>query len=195
MRHAGKIPAILYGHGKENVSLAVVQEDVAAALRHGAKVVDLAGGVNEPALIREVQWDTYGVDVLHVDFARVEAGETVDTTLPLVLHGEAPGTHEGGMVELIIHEIHIRCPVDAIPDKLELNVKTLHVGHALYARDIILPPGAEVAGDPDVMVTHCVAHGKVLDEEEEEEVEKKESAEPEVIGRKAEEGEETTKSS
>src|SRR5690606_21134209 len=90
LRRNGHIPAVLYGHGEASVSLAVKRDEVAAALRHSGKVVDLRGEVTESALIREVQWDAFGIEVLHVDLVRVSAGETVDVTISLQLRGEAP---------------------------------------------------------------------------------------------------------
>src|SRR5690606_3229784 len=67
IRRAGQIPAVLYGHGEATVSLAIKRDEVAAALRHSGKVVDLKGDITDSALIRAVQWDPFGIEVLHVD--------------------------------------------------------------------------------------------------------------------------------
>jgi large subunit ribosomal protein L25 len=64
LRRAGSIPAVLYGHGEANKNLAVVADEMAAVVRHGGRVVDLAGAVQEKAFIRALQWDTYGTHVL-----------------------------------------------------------------------------------------------------------------------------------
>jgi len=73
----GQTPAVLYGHGEANVCLSVPSEALAAALRHGSRMVGLTGAVTESAFIRELQWDTYGTHVLHVDFTRISVDELV----------------------------------------------------------------------------------------------------------------------
>ncbi len=77
LRHTGSIPAILYGHGEASVPLSVPLDELSAAVRHGSRVVELAGAVKEKAFIRELQWDVYGLEILHVDFARVSEHERI----------------------------------------------------------------------------------------------------------------------
>ena len=108
-RAAGAIPAILYGHGEESISLTLKATEINAAIRHGSRVVDLAGDVADQVLIREVQWDTFGTDVLHVDLTRVAADETITVNVPMELRGVAPGTKEGGVVEHLVNEVEIDC--------------------------------------------------------------------------------------
>ena len=189
-RLAGSVPAVLYGHGKENISLAVPADELSAAIRRGSKLVELAGEVKDTALIREVQWDTFGIEILHVDLTRVSAGERVEMTVRVELRGEAPGTREGGIVEHLIHEVQIECPATSIPDRLRLNINALELGDVLLASVLELPSGARLVGAEDAVVVQCVAPA-VAPEEEEGLVEG--GAEPEIIGRKAEEEEEETK--
>ena len=186
MRRDGHIPAILYGHGEANRSLSVSADEMATVVRHGGRVVELKGVVNEKALIRDLQWDTYGADVLHVDFARVSEHERIEVKVKVELRGQAAGVKDGGVVEHFIHEVEIECEALAIPEKLELPIHDLKVGDSLSASDLRLPPGVKLISDPDVVVVHCVeARG-----EDEEIAPAGGAAEPEVIGRKAEEGEE-----
>src|SRR5882724_11876024 len=71
MRKQGQVPAVLYGHGEATLSLTLSADDLNKAIRQGARVVDIThAGNKEKALIREVQWDPLGHDILHVDFAR-----------------------------------------------------------------------------------------------------------------------------
>lgn len=70
LRGAGKIPAVLYGAGGDVVHLEVSADQFAALIRHGEKVAQLEGDVNESVVMREVQWDTFGSEVLHIDFFR-----------------------------------------------------------------------------------------------------------------------------
>ncbi len=190
VRKAGRVPAVLYGHGEQNVNLSLCAEELHSVLRHGARLVDLKGDVTDTALVRDLQWNTYGTDVLHVDLARVSAEERVHVSVPLETRGTAIGAHEGGIVELVMHEIEIECPAGSIPDKIEVRVHEMHVGHSLKAGEIPLPEGSRLLADPDIIVVHCV--GRVLEEEEVAAEAAAEAAEPEVIGRKgkAEEEEE-----
>ena len=188
VRNAGLIPAVLYGHGEENVNLSIPAEEFYAAIRHGSKLVELKGELSESALVRDVQWDSLGNDVLHIDLTRVSAGELVQVSVPLVMRGESPGSHEGGITELLVHELEIECSASEIPEKVEVRVHELHVGHSMKASELELPSGTKLVTDPDTIVVHCV--GAALEEEEEEGLETAQSAEPEVIGRKEEEEEE-----
>src|SRR5687767_2285692 len=76
MRKKGLLPGIVYGHKKETLSVTFSSETIANLVRHGVRVVDLQlGGVKDKALIRELQWDHLGKEILHVDFARVSEEE------------------------------------------------------------------------------------------------------------------------
>jgi len=182
LRESGKIPAILYGHGRESVPLSVPAEQIAAAIRHGSRMVELSGAVNESAFIREVQRDTWGQRVLHVDFTRVSADERIEVELPVELRGEAPGFREGGVVEQVTHRVTIECRASAIPEKLELSVNELGMNESLTAAEIELPRGAKLLDEPQTTIVTCSPPVEVP-----EEVEEAAEAEPEVIGAKEQE--------
>ena len=153
---------------------------VAHAVRHGARLVDLSGDVTETALIRQVQWDAFGIEVLHLDLSRVSADETVEVTLPIELRGAAPGTREGGMVEHVKHEARILCPVVSLPERLELSINNLHLNQSLTLANLVLPNGASIVGESDEIVVHCVPPKAGAEEE----TAGGDGTEPEVIGRK-----------
>ena len=92
LRASGQTPAVLYGHGEESVSLSVGAADLTSFVRRGQKLAKLAGAVSESALVRELQWDAMGNDILHVDFTRVNVGDMVETTVSVELRGEC--SHE-----------------------------------------------------------------------------------------------------
>jgi len=189
LRQHGQIPAVLYGHGLENVNLALTAAEIDAAVRRSVKLVDVRGAVSDSALIKHVQWNTFGTAVLHVDLTRVSAEEAVDVTVAVVLGGEAPGAKQGGMVEHFLHEVEIRCPAKSLPDRFLVRINELDLGNSILARDIKLPEGAELLSDPDAVVATCQAP---LAAEEVEELEApSESVEPELIRRKEEESEES----
>jgi large subunit ribosomal protein L25 len=156
MRRRGEIPAELYGHGEPNAHLVLPMTEITTAIRHGAHLVELKGAVNESALIKEVQWDPYGTAVLHLDLARVSAEETVEVMLHVELKGTAPGTKEGGIVQLVLYDVKILCPAGLIPDKLEAKIGNLQVGGQLTAGELELPKGATLVTPADQLVAQCV---------------------------------------
>jgi large subunit ribosomal protein L25 len=185
MRREGKVPAVLYGHGQDNLSLTVSEEQLAAAIRHGTRLVDLKGAANETALIRELQWDTFGTNVLHLDFARVSADERIEVEVAVELRGEAPGVKDGGVIEHLLHQLRVECPAIAIPDKLRVSINSLALKGQILVKDVKLPDGATVLDDPEEIVVQCVEPAAESDEET-----GGEAAEPELIGRKREDEEE-----
>jgi large subunit ribosomal protein L25 len=160
LRGEGQIPVNLYGHGEANASLSVPTEQVLAVIKHGGKLVKLSGDITETALLREVQWDTYSKDIIHVDLLRVSEKELVETTVAVELKGTAPGITEGGVLQFVLHELHIECPAISIPEKLVANINDLHLGKAIHASDITLPEGAKLVSDPHLVVVSCVAPHK-----------------------------------
>lgn len=181
LRRSGSVPCILYGHGEAVVNLAVSADQMAAVVRHGSRIVDLEGAVAEKAFLRDLQWDVYGQEVLHVDLTRVALDEKVQVTVPIEMRGEAAGTRDGGVVELLLHDVEIDCPAGSIPEKISVNVNHLALGQSLSLGDLDLPEGATLVSDESAVVVSC--HLPVEAKEEEEGA--GEGAEPEVIGRAA----------
>ncbi len=190
LRRLGKIPAILYGHGLENVSLSVEAEAITTAIRHGSRLVSLTGAVSESAFIRELQWDTWGTHIVHVDFTRISEHEVVEVRVPVELRGEAPGVREGGVVSQLIHEVEIACPASVIPERLAVNVNHLKLDESITLAALELPEGAKIlAADVEAVVVQCA-----LPVELPEEAAEAAPVEPEVIGAKEKEGEESEES-
>lgn len=182
LRDSGKIPAVLYGHKQETVWLTLPAEQLDAAVRHGARLVQLSGAVSEQAFIRELQWDTWGKQILHVDLARISAHEKVEVTVPVELRGVAPGVKEGGVIEHQLHEVEIECEATEIPERLAVNINYLGLNQSITAGQIELPPTARLLIDADSVVVQCV----VPVEAPEAEAPAAGEAEPEVIRRRPE---------
>lgn len=183
LRQTGVIPAVLYGHGREDVALSVPADVLGGLVQRGSRLVLLTGAVNESAMIRELQWDTWGTHLLHVDFTRVSADEAVEVDLALELRGEAPGLKEGGLISHSLHLLRIECPASAIPEKLEVNVNHLNLHDSITVGDLELPAGAKALVDAGTVVVQCIEPAV-----EEEEDLGAEQVEPEIIGEKKEEG-------
>jgi len=184
LRRTGLVPAILYGHGEQCLGLTARREDLEAAVRHGSRIVSLAGAVETGALIRDLQWDTYGTRPLHVDFLRVSGSDLVRVRVPVEFKGECPGQRAGGVVNLVLHEIEVECRADRVPERIFAPIGHLEVGHALKVRDLEWPAGAHPILEAEETAVTCTMPGKKVGEETAAPVE------PEVIGRKAEEADE-----
>ena len=124
---------------------------------------------------------------MHVDFTRVSADERVEVQLAVELRGEAPGVKEGGVVEQATHEVQLSCPAASVPEKIQVNINHLNLGDSISLGHLELPAGATVLGDPMSMVVQCVEPVALPEEEVAEAV----PGEPEVIGAKEEETEES----
>ena len=186
LRDKGFIPGVIYGHKEAVVPVTLPKKEVVNYLDKGAHVFDIAlNGKSEKVLVKEVQYDHLGMEVLHVDFARVSLDERVEVTVPLELKGEPKGEADGGVLQQIVAELEIECLVTEIPDAIRHNVSEMALNDVLHIKDLKLPPGAKALQDEDLIVA------TVKEIEEEVAPEPAEgSAEPEVIGRKPEDGEE-----
>lgn len=179
LRRSGKVPAVLYGHGQPVMNLSLGSDEVKALVRHGARVVDLEGAVAEKAFVRELQWDTWGREVLHLDLARVSADERVTVEVQIELKGDAQGVKDGGVLDFVTHSVEIECLVIAIPEKLILRVGGLKLDSHLNADAIELPQGATLVSDPTTTIVSCAKPMEMA------EAGAGDGAEPEVIGKKA----------
>jgi large subunit ribosomal protein L25 len=190
LRKTGRIPAVVYGHKEATVPVSLSGEEVHTVLRHKVQIVDLKmdGGVQK-AQIREVQWDHLGKEVLHVDLKRVSVDERIEISVPLELRGIAPGVTAGGVLDQPIHSLRVECLAIAVPESIRVNILELQLGAAIHVRDLQLPPGVKAMDDPDAIVVHVTT--PQVEPEAAAPAAAAESAEPEIIGRKAaeEEGE------
>jgi large subunit ribosomal protein L25 len=186
LRDSGRIPAVLYGHGLENVSLAVPADELTAVVRHGSRLVSLTGALSESAFIRDLQWDTFGTHIVHVDFTRISEHEVVEVRVGIELRGEAPGVREGGVITQLIHEVEIACPASLIPEKLRININNLKLTESIPLASLVLPQGAKLlAADLEAISVECFVPAELP-----EEAAAAVPGEPEVIGAKEKEEEE-----
>lgn len=160
LRSSGRIPAVIYGHKQPVVPISLAREDVWGMIKTAAHLAELdLGGSSETVLIRDVQWDHLGKEILHLDFARVNAEEAIETEVKIELRGQAPGQAGGGVLEQLIHELRVTCPAGAIPDVLKVDISHLQVDQGIHVRELILPPGVKAAADPEQLVVHVVSRG------------------------------------
>ncbi len=186
MRQEGKIPAVIYGHGIEAQPITLNTHEVELAILHGERFLEVdLDGKKQNALIKEVQYDTFGQDILHVDLARVSLHERVEVTVPIELRGTPAGVNEGGVLQQIAAEVGVECEVSAIPEEITVSVTEMNIGDSLSMKDLPLPAKTKLTDDPESVV--CTVSIVTEEELPEEEEAAEEAAEPEVIGEKPEE--------
>lgn len=187
-RAAGKLPAVVYGHKEEPVAVSV---DAKTALRYfhdGERVfeVNIEGGSAETVLLKDLQYDYLGTNIIHADFERVSMDEVIETTVPVHLVGEAKGEKRAGAV--LVHpndSVSIRCALKDIPDQVDVDITELDAGDVIFAKDLTLPAGAELRDAPELRIVAVVwAKGGDEDTAEGEGIEAE--AAPEAIRQKSE---------
>jgi large subunit ribosomal protein L25 len=197
LRAAGRVPGVVYGHGREPQSLSLVARDLDKLLSHiaaGSTVIELTlGKATTKTLIREIQRHPFKKQVLHIDFMELVAGEKVIVDIPLVFVGIPEGVRlSGALLEQIVHSIEVNVDPANIPNHIDVDVSNLAMGHSLHVRDITLPAGVEVLTDEDTTICAVVAPRAVVEEKAEGEGEAAAVGEPELI-RKTKEDEEGEK--
>ena len=186
LRELGLLPGVIYGHKEAIVPVTLTKKEVVDHLDHGAHLFDVnLDGKSEKVLVKEVQYDHLGAEVIHVDFARVSLDEKVTVTIPVELRGTPKGEADGGVLQQIIKELEIECLVTEIPDAIRHNVGDMALNDTVHIKDLKLPPGVKVLQDKDLIVVTVKEILEVAAAPAEEG-----TAEPEVIGRKPADGEE-----
>jgi large subunit ribosomal protein L25 len=182
LRGEGKVPGVLYGHGQEVVKLALGNEEMMQVLNSGHQLVAIEfDGKTERALVKAAQFDTWGKELLHVDFSRVALDELVRVTVEIVSHGTPKGTLAGAVLEQPLRRLEIACRADDIPENIRVEVAEMDVNDRIYVKDLPLPAGVKAMADADAIV--------FLVQETREEViapaapTEAGAAEPEVIGK------------
>lgn len=154
LRVSGAIPATVYGHKQAPGSLAVDGDALTGLIRAGNRLVDLeVEGKVEQALLKDVQWDTFGVSVLHVDFLRVDRDEKVKIEVPIALRGTAPGALAGGVLEIPHHTVLVECLAVEIPENIQVRIGHLGVGDAIHVSDLVdVPPTVKILSPPEMVL-------------------------------------------
>jgi len=173
VRKQGRIPAIVYGHKQEPVAISLDAHSFVERLHHGHRLMDVqVGQKKEKMIVKDLQYDYLGKNIIHADLMRVSVAEMVKVTVPIELKGAgaAKGAHEGGIIEAHADHLEIECKATDIPEAIAVSVKEVGVGDALHASDIELPDGVELVSSPEMLVVAChlVAAAKTTEQVEEE---------------------------
>jgi large subunit ribosomal protein L25 len=187
LRAAGRVPAVIYGHRREPQGLSLDARTLGLTLERvsASSVFELAlGGTTVRALIREVQRHPVSRALVHVDFQELVAGERVTMRVPLAFVGTAEGVrNQGGLLEEVTRELEISADPANIPDRIDVDVSALTIGHPLHVRDLAVPQGVTVLTDAGATVVQ-VSPPRL--EEEGASSSEAPSGEPEVVRAKKE---------
>jgi large subunit ribosomal protein L25 len=153
LRRAGKIPAVIYGHGSDPVHVALPGHELTMALKHANVLLDLQlDSGSQLTLPKSVQRDPVRHDVEHVDLVIVNRGEKVTVEVPVTTVGIAePGslTDHADTLSVLAEATHI-------PSEIEVSIAGLPIGTMVHASEVTLPEGVELAADPEFVVVHII---------------------------------------
>jgi large subunit ribosomal protein L25 len=187
LRREGRLPAVVYGHKKETQPILISRRDLDLMLAAGQRVVVLSvAGTEEQVMIKSLQYDTMGDNVIHADFIRIKAGEKVVVSVQLEILGTAKGAKTGGVLQAPTKEVTVECEPMSIPDKISFSVSELDIDGIIRAKELKLPEGVALKSDPEAVVAMVVIP---VIEEAPAPAAAGEMEMPEVIGAKEEEEE------
>ncbi|WP_018413032.1 50S ribosomal protein L25/general stress protein Ctc [Methyloversatilis thermotolerans] len=173
LRRASQVPAIIYGGNKPATMIALDHNEIFHALRkeafHSSVLTLNVEGEKETVLLRDTQMHAYKLQVLHVDFHRVDATHKLHTKVPFhFVNAEvAPGVKlQGGIVSHVMNEIEVQCLPSQLPEFIEVDLSGLSVGHSIHVSQIKLPLGVEALthGTDPVVATVTLPRGAKSDE-------------------------------
>lgn len=177
VRRAGRVPAILYGPGMDNVALTLEKKDLFSILKsetgENTLFVVSFNSEKKDAMIKELQINPVSDELLHVDLIQIAMDKMIRVAVPVVLVGEAVGVKtDGGFVDFSSREIEVECLPTDIPENIEVDISELHLHQSIKVGEISPPEGTKVTSDFDMVIVLIQAPSK--EEEEEEEVEEEE---------------------
>ncbi|WP_062516729.1 50S ribosomal protein L25/general stress protein Ctc [Demequina gelatinilytica] len=164
-RAAGKIPAVIYGHGTEPVHILLPGHDTMMALKHSNALLTIdLDGKSELVIAKDVQTEPVRRIIEHVDLLIVKKGEKVTVDVPVHVVGES----FAGTIHVVEHgSIQVAAEATHLPEALEVSIEGLTEGSVVHAKDVVLPKGAELVTDGDItIVTISVPRGAGADEAE-----------------------------
>ena len=162
LRSAGRIPAVIYGHGETTRSLTVDGRELERLFSHihrESTVITLKIGGEKAevkALVREVQSHPARGNILHIDFYQIHAGERITVEVPIHLVGTPAGVRAGGILQHSLNALEIECLADQIPEEIKIDVSALEIGDSIHVADLTLPEGVESLVDGDRSVASVI---------------------------------------
>jgi len=155
-RRAGRVPAVIYGHGAQVRHLSLPAHELMLALKTPNALIRLEGlrGRAGLALPKAVQRDPIKGSIEHVDLIEVRSGEKVTVEIPVRVTGEV---FPGGLLDQQLVQIAVEAEATHLPDGIDVDVEGMEVGTAVHAKDLALPEGSTLQVDPEALVLHVLA--------------------------------------
>ncbi len=150
LRHADKVPAILYGAGQEAVSLTLAHNDVLKVNDvesfYTSVITLTVDGKEVQAVLKDIQRHPFKPKVQHLDFLRVDAAQKLHTTVPLHFINEetAASVKAGGVLAKTAHEVEVSCLPGVLPEFIEVDVNKIELGQTLHLSDLVVAEGVEL---------------------------------------------------
>ncbi len=171
-RKQGLLPSVVYySHGEKGFPVAVSEREFGKIARSSksSQLFTLKSSVSEingkMAVVKEIQLDHLTGNVLHIDFQALREDEKVAVHVGLRFVGEATGVKlEGGILTTVLHDVKVRCLPKLIPSEIVVDVSDLGLGHSIKLKDIKVPEGVKVEGNPEESVVSVVAVHVVAEE-------------------------------
>jgi large subunit ribosomal protein L25 len=161
LREKGFIPAVVYGDGKESLSIKVSCHDLLRLVHQhriegvviNLKLKDDKRQKPRACLIKEMQYEPVHGDIIHIDFNEISLTKAIKVSVPVVAKGQPQGVKvEGGSLEHILWELEVECLPANIPKEIEVDVSQLKIGDAIYVKDLKSPPEVKILSDPEAIV-------------------------------------------
>ncbi len=184
LRKQNLVPAVIYGHGEQAQLVSLPRHEVEILLAHGTRLLDITLDKKpHKLLIKDVQHDHLGMNIVHVDLVRVSLDEKIHLTVPIELRGAVDAaSHGGGVVEQHLTQLEVECLASNIPETILLRVGKLELGESIRVKDLPVDQGVTVLSDPEALVvTVKIGAAEVSAEDAVAEAEPG-AEEPEIIG-------------
>lgn len=170
LREQAKVPAIVFGKGMKSVAVTVDRKELESAIAGEGGINHLltlkgAGGLDgEIVIVSDLTRHCLKDRTLHVDLHKINLQEKVKVKVPVSITTVAKGIKEGGVQDLVMHEIELECLPGQIPEHIELDVTELGVGESLHVSDLKLPAGLKVVDDPTATIVNILGRSKEAEE-------------------------------
>jgi large subunit ribosomal protein L25 len=160
LRRTGRVPGVVYGGAGEPVAFDVDARELRQALAAGGQVIELRmeGDRGQPVVLKDHQRHPVRGETLHIDLLRIRLDQPIHATVPLELSGaaDAPGVHQGGVLEHVTRELNVEALPTEIPDVIHFDVSGLELMATAYLRELTPPPGVTLLDDLEETVVATI---------------------------------------
>ena len=161
-RYSGKVPGVIYGENKPPQMVLIEHDELRKRIYAGRFLTTLfhidIDGTKHRVIPRDFQLDAIKDLPMHVDFLRVAEGAVirVNVAVKVLNSDQSPGVKRGGAVNIVTHTIEVMCPVETIPESIDVDISSLDINHSKHLSDVTLPPNVRVIAHGDITLVTVV---------------------------------------